>query len=172
MHKMLTVASSEFGTLVRSKAFLVTLIAMPLIMGASTFLMRVSKNARDTTDRRFAYIDHSGIAGGVLQAAADARNATASTARIPRFEPVRIAVEGKPADALRLELSDRVRNQELFAFVEIPADIVDPEATTGLRYYSDHPSYTALPDWNCRRLATPPSLAPGVDIAWRSTPYC
>jgi ABC-2 type transport system permease protein len=50
-------------------------------------------------------------------------------------------------DELRLELSDRVRRQELFAFVEIPAGVVDPDARQQIRYYSDHPSYSALPDW-------------------------
>ena len=32
MHKMYTVASAEFGTLVRSKAFVITLLLMPVIM--------------------------------------------------------------------------------------------------------------------------------------------
>jgi ABC-2 type transport system permease protein len=147
MRKMFIVASSEFGTLVRSKAFMVTLILMPVIMGGSALLMRVAKNAKDTTDRRFVYIDHSGIVGGVLQTAADARNATASADALPRFQPVEISADGKSADELRLELSDRVRTKELFAFVEIPADIADPDSANGIRYYSDHPSYTELPDW-------------------------
>ena len=28
-----------------------------------------------------------------------------------------------------------------------PADIIDPECRPRIRYYSDHPSYTALPQW-------------------------
>ncbi|HJR59772.1 MAG TPA: ABC transporter permease [Vicinamibacterales bacterium] len=147
MHKMLIVASSEFGTLVRSKAFVLTLILMPVIMGVATLLMRTAKDARDTTDRRFAYVDHSGIAGPVLQAGAEARNATAAANGVARFQPVEISAAGKSADELRIELSDRVRSQEFFAFVEIPRDIADPDSTNAIRYYSDHPSYGALPDW-------------------------
>lgn len=146
MPRILTVAASEFGTLVRSKAFIVTLVLMPVIMIASVLLMRASKDATDTNDRRFGYVDRSGIVGPALEAAAAARNATAPADRLPRYEPVRIAGD-QPDDELRLELSDRVRRGELFAFVEIPADIADPEAAADVRYYSDHPSYTALRDW-------------------------
>jgi ABC-2 type transport system permease protein len=35
----------------------------------------------------------------------------------------------------------------LFAFVELPAEILDPAAGASIRYYSDHPSYNALPQW-------------------------
>ena len=147
MDKILTVASSEFGTLVRSKAFLFTLVLMPVVMAGSALLMRATKDATDTTARRFAFIDRSGVAGPVLQAAAKARLATASAGAIAPFEPVEVPFAGRPADALRIELSDRVRNKELFAFVEIAGDVADPDSAGGIRYYSDHPSYTALPDW-------------------------
>ena len=147
MHKSLIVASAEFGTLVRSKAFIVSLILMPVIMGVSVLLIRVTKDATDTNERRFAYVDRSGIAAPLLEAAAQARNATAAQDGRPRFIPVAVDVAGKAEDELRLELSDRVRDKELFAFVEIPSDIADPDATTGIRYYSDAPSYSALPDW-------------------------
>jgi ABC-type Na+ efflux pump permease subunit len=65
----------------------------------------------------------------------------------PRFIPVEVKPGGRSAEDLRVELSDRVRKQELFAFVELPADIVDPAAGAQIRYYSDHPSYNALPQW-------------------------
>ena len=54
---------------------------------------------------------------------------------------------GRSAEQLRLELSNRVRKQEFFAFVEFPADVLDPAANGSIRYYSDHPSYNALPQW-------------------------
>jgi ABC-2 type transport system permease protein len=65
----------------------------------------------------------------------------------PMFLPMAIDPRGRDADELRMELSDRVRRQELFAFVEIPAGILDPDSREQIRYYSDHPSYTALPQW-------------------------
>lgn len=147
MRKMLTVASAEFFNVVKSKAFILTLILMPVIMGVSVLLMRVSRNATDTNDRRFAYVDRSGVAGPIIEGAAAARNANAAAAGLPRFIPVAVDTAGKLEEALRLELSDGVRDRELFAFVEIPQNIVDPDARAEIRYYSDHPSYQALPDW-------------------------
>jgi ABC-2 type transport system permease protein len=145
--KMLTVASAEFFNVVKSKAFILTLILMPVIMGISVLLMRVSRTATDTTDRRFAYVDQSGIVGPVLEAAAAERNLTAAADGVARYLPVKVDEPTRQRDELRMDLSDRVRRGELFAFVEIPANVVDPAAEGGVRYYSDHPSYEALPSW-------------------------
>jgi ABC-2 type transport system permease protein len=147
MQKIFTVASAEFFNVVKSKAFILTLILMPVIMGASVLLMRVSRNATDTNDRRFAYVDRSGVATPIIEAAAAARNVSARADGLPRYIPIAIETAGRSEEALRLELSDRVRDTELFAFVEIPSNIVDPDARAEIRYYSDHPSYQALPDW-------------------------
>jgi ABC-2 type transport system permease protein len=149
MNKILIVAASEFSTLVRTKAFLLTLMLMPVLMIAAVLLMRASQGATDTKDRRFAYIDRSGIAGPVLQSAAQARNAVAADNGIPRFLPVEISPPGdaRSDNQLRLELSDRVRRGELFAFVDIPADVTNPDVSREVEYYSDHPSYTVLPQW-------------------------
>ena len=149
MKKILIVAASEFSTLVRTKAFLLTLMLMPVLMIAAVLLMRASQGATDTKDRRFAYVDRSGIAGPVLQAAAEARNASAAEQGIPRFLPVDIPVpaDRRTDDQLRIDLSDRVRSGELFAFVEIPADVTNPDVPREIQYYSDHPSYGALPQW-------------------------
>ena len=147
MGKILTVAGSEFSTLVRTKAFVITLLLMPVIMIASIWMTRAARTATDTNTRRFAYVDRSGVAGPALEAAAQSRNATAEARGLPRFEPVAIQADGKSDDQLRIELSDRVRNRELYAFVEIPADVVNPESGDGLRYYSNSPSYTDLPQW-------------------------
>jgi ABC-type Na+ efflux pump permease subunit len=49
--------------------------------------------------------------------------------------------------AARAALSDRVRKEEIYAFVEIPADIVDPASNASLKYYSNHPADQSLPGW-------------------------
>ena len=53
---------------------------------------------------------------------------------------------GRPLDELRLELSDRVRRGELFAFVEIPEGVLDPERGTDAKilYHTDSPNDDAL----------------------------
>lgn len=150
MNKILIVAHSEFSTLVRSKAFIISVILMPVVMGGSILLVRATKDTVDVKDRRFAYIDHTGIVGVAVTEVAKATNAAAEgpNGRTgPRFLPEPVHVAGRNIDEVKLELSERVRKKELFAFVEFPADIVDPDTKSQVRYYSDTPSYMALPTW-------------------------
>jgi ABC-2 type transport system permease protein len=154
MRKTLIVAQSEFITLVRTKAFLVGVVLMPVMMVASILLVRATKDSTDGKDRTFAFVDYTGVIGEPLTEVAALYNASSPAAaeaglsrQGPRFVPVEIKPDGRSPDDLRMELSDRVRKQEFFAFVELPAGIVDPAAGARIRYYSDHPSYNALPQW-------------------------
>jgi ABC-2 type transport system permease protein len=145
MNKIFTVASSEFGTLVRSRAFLVSLVLMPVLMAGSIYLARATRNTTDDVNRRFAIVDHSGGLSTLVKGAAEARNASGSVSS--RFEPVIVEPQGRTPEDIRLELSDRIRDKELFAFVEIPPEIMNPDAGAEIRYYSNSPSHTALPQW-------------------------
>jgi ABC-2 type transport system permease protein len=154
MRKTLIVAQSEFATLVRSKAFLVGIVLMPVMMALSIYLVRATKDSTDGKDRTFAVVDYSGVIAEPLKGVAALYNASSPVTaeaglprKGPRFVPVVITPNGRTPDELRLELSDRVRRQEFFAFVEFPANIVDPSAGAHISYYSDHPSYNALPQW-------------------------
>jgi ABC-2 type transport system permease protein len=148
MNRTLIVAQSEFATLVRSKAFIISIIFMPIVMIGSIALIRATKDSGDVKDRPFAFVDRSGVMAPAIEAAAAERSASARDGRtVARFIPVAVPPDGRPPEELRLELSDRVRRQELFAFVEVPADVLNPEAQGRIRYHSDHPSYEALPNW-------------------------
>ena len=150
MNKILIVAQSEFSTLVRSKAFIISVVLMPIVMAGSIFLVRATKDTVDVKDRTFAVVDHSGVVGPVLEEAARASNAAGESPdgrTGPRFLPVAVNPAGRNLDELRLELSQKVKQQELFAFVEFPADIVEPDTKSQILYYSDTPSYTTLPAW-------------------------
>ena len=154
MRKILIVAHSEFLTLVHSKAFLVGVVLMPVMMGASIMLIRATKDTTDVKDRTFAFVDYTGRLAEPLKAVAGLYNASTPDApaaglarKGPRFLPLEVKSDGHTTEALRLSLSDRVRTSELFAFVEFPADLLDPAAGAQIRYYSAHPSYDALPQW-------------------------
>jgi ABC-2 type transport system permease protein len=154
MRKILIVSQSEFATLVRSKAFIVSIVLMPVVMVLSVVLMRATKNATDGKDRTFAVVDYTGVLVEPLVAVAQVLNAgsgdlvdPSAPRTTPRFIPVEAKPDGRSPDDLRMELSDRVRREELFAFVELPADILDPASKAQIRYHSDHPSYNALPIW-------------------------
>ncbi|MEO6213266.1 MAG: ABC transporter permease, partial [Vicinamibacterales bacterium] len=143
------VAQSEFATLVRSKAFIISIILMPIIMAVSVLLVRATRDSGDGRARHFAYVDYSGVIGPSLEAAASAWNeaAAATPGTTPTFFPVAVPHAGRSVDDLRLDLSARVRREELFAFVELPAELLDADAPADVRYYSDHPSYSALPEF-------------------------
>jgi ABC-2 type transport system permease protein len=150
MQKTLIVAQTEFATLVRTKAFILSMILMPVLMGASFLVVDRLKDSKDVRDRTFAFIDESGVLTPGLKAALAEWNAAAGAAgdrSAPRYFGEEVKVDGRSLEAVRLELSDRVRGEDLFAFVEFPKDIVDPNAAEKIRYYSNHPSNMALPDW-------------------------
>lgn len=154
MRKALIVAQSEFGTLVRSKAFLISLILMPIVIGGSILLVRATRDTTDLKDRTFGIVDYTGVIASPLMEVAALYNASTPSAVdsvLPRkgakFIPVEIKLDGRSPEDLRLDLSSRVRRDELFAFVEVPAEILDPAANASIRYYSNHPSYNALPQW-------------------------
>jgi ABC-2 type transport system permease protein len=153
MRKTLIVAQAEFGTLVRSKALIISIILMPVVIVISVVLARATKDVTDGKDRTFAFVDYTGVLGEPLKAVARVLSPTGvpfadlAAPAGQRFIPIEVKPGERNADDLRVELSDKVRREELFAFVELPAGILDPAGKAQIRYYSDHPSYTALPDW-------------------------
>ena len=151
--KILTVAEAEFRAMVRSKAFLVSIVFLPILILGMSFLQKQISARADTSTRRFAVIDASGrFYDGIAEATRTRDSAAAAMAKSktlePRYEPERVDMGGRTLEQVRLELSDRVRKEQLFAFVEIPAE---PDRDK-LRYYSDHPASRELPDWLARTL--------------------
>src|SRR6478672_2284941 len=133
--KTLIVAQSEFTTLVKTKGFLVGLILMPVVIGGSFLLVRATKDTTDLKDRTFAIVDYTGVIAEPLTEVAALYNGSTPSAVgavLPRkgakFIPVEVKPDGRGPDDLRLDLSNRVRREELFAFVEVPAEILDPAA--------------------------------------------
>jgi ABC-2 type transport system permease protein len=148
-NKALIVAISEFTTLVRSKAFIVGLLMMPLFSVVAIGVQKFTKDATDIKDRRFAVVDRTGALYPALKAAADEWNAGVRAAvpqAVPLYFPEQASFEDGD-DQARASLSDRVRRDEIYAFVEIPADILNPDSHSEVRYYSNHPAYRPLPGW-------------------------
>ena len=148
-NKTLIVAVSEFTTLTRSKAFLVGILLMPVFMAIAMGVQKFSRNATDINERRFVVVDRTGVLYPALAAAAEDwnRNATATGVQLaPRFVPSP-AMYAETDEHARAELSDRVRKDDIYAFVEIPASALDPASAATIRYHSNHPSYRALPGW-------------------------
>jgi ABC-2 type transport system permease protein len=152
MRKALTIAWSEFITALTSKAFLISIILVPGLMAGSIFFQRTMGQRADLEPRAFAVIDHTGTLYPVLDMTAAAWNARMArpggAPTGPRFIPSLVTPGDRPIDQVRLELSERVQKKDLFAFVEIPAAAVtEGGRSTPIRYYSNSPSYNALPTW-------------------------
>ena len=150
MNKTLTVASNEFLAAVRSKAFIITLLVLPLILLVSIGIQKFSHDHVDTQERKFAIIDHTGQLGPILTAAAQLRNKEVAggpdqQATGGAFTPELVTID-KSLPELRLKLSQRIREGDLFAFIEIPDDIADLNGTAP-RYHSGEPTYSELPKW-------------------------
>jgi len=163
-HKIWTVARTEFLTAVQTKAFLASLLMLPLIYGLSIFVQFFLSKA-DTQTRAFAVIDRTGQLARAISTAAQMYNdhgiyepgssGDAKKQIAPRFEPTIVEPAGRPERELLLELSDKVRAGELYGFVEIPADALDPDRSgplagdqaARLRYYTGTPTDMGLPRW-------------------------
>jgi ABC-2 type transport system permease protein len=149
MNKAMIVAVSEFTTLVRSKAFIVGLMMMPVFMAIAFGVQKFTKNSTDVKDRVFVVVDRTGALYAPIKAAADDWNRAAKasgTQLAPMFLPSETTFE-EGDDQARAALSDRIKRGELYALVEIPKDALDPASTSSIRYYSNHPGYRPLPTW-------------------------
>jgi ABC-2 type transport system permease protein len=153
MSRILTIAQSEFLTLVKTKAFLLGIFLMPVLMVGFFFFMNFAQKHVDVETRPFAVIDHTGVLYDAVRSAAEVRNAknvdATGTRTGPEFVASRIDATVQTAEEMKVDLSTRVRDKSLFAFVEIPAEVL---TATGkdvppIRYYSESTSYEPLPNW-------------------------
>ena len=155
--KILAVGRAEYLQAVRSKAFLIGLLAMPLFMGGSILVQIFLKGRVDLTTRTCAVVDPTGKLWPVLQEAARKRNEEGiwseedgeRVQKRPRFE-LELYTPKQADEAVDWVLSERVRSGELDGFLLLEASILDPEGEVGERpaaYHTDEPTFTELPRW-------------------------
>jgi ABC-2 type transport system permease protein len=118
-------------------------------MGIALGVQKFTRNATDINERRFVVIDRTGVLYPAIATAAEEwnRGAVATGVQLaPRFVPS-AAMFPEAEEQARAELSERVRKDEIYAFVEIPREALDPASSGTIRYHSNHPSYRTLPSW-------------------------
>lgn len=131
MRKIFWLARREYITSVRTKSFIIGLFIAPVMMSGSGIAFALLKDNVDVTDKNLAVMDRSGIVAEALVESADARNADTidegtGEKKFPAYMIEVVAPNEADLDAQRLELSNRVRQGELHAFVEIGPDILHP----------------------------------------------
>ena len=147
MNKIWTLFKREYRAAVRTKSFIISLVLVPIMMGGGFAAMIIMEKNKDTGDKHFVVIDHSGLMTGPLNKALETRNSVDifhshtgdkidAAYLVEYMEPDPQDPEGQ-----QLALSDRVDSQELHAFIEIGPDILHPageEKQAYLKYYSQH----------------------------------
>jgi ABC-2 type transport system permease protein len=130
MRKVLVIAIREYLAVVRSKAFLVSLVLLPLMMFAPHFIERLTRKIMDVNDRRFAIIDRtpSQEIYPRLERAVAERNRTIVDAAGHQTEPrfVLEKIDPAPAEqalAQRFDLAQQIRAGKLFGILEIGRDV-------------------------------------------------
>jgi ABC-2 type transport system permease protein len=156
MNKTLAVARAEYLQAIRSKAFLIGVLAMPLIMGGSIVVQLLLKDQVDLTERTCAVVDPTGELWPVIEQAAETRNEEGiwedddgeRKQRRPRIVFERHVPQA--GEQTELLLSERVRDGELSGFLILGEAVLNPDAEVGERpadYHTDTPTFTELPDW-------------------------
>src|SRR6187401_1413671 len=148
MNRIVIIATTEFLALIRTKGFIFGLVMMPILIGASIGFQSLAARQGDVEDHRVAVVDRTGHLFPGLAAAATEHNADAETGG--RRTGPRFVLEAVPVDGADLvALSDSVRRRDLFAFIDIPASVLDLAGSEAeqISYYTETPSYSALPDW-------------------------
>jgi ABC-2 type transport system permease protein len=136
MRRMWVIGRREYRANVRSKAFVISLVMMPLLMAGSALAQRAMRGHVDIEPKRLAVWDGTGLLLPVLTRAAAERNAReifdSTTGR--QVEP-RYQVEPVPwpnlDDQRRLELSEQIRKRHLHAFAEIGREVLAPARAPG-----------------------------------------
>jgi ABC-2 type transport system permease protein len=130
LSKIFVIASREYIAVVRSKAFVISLILLPLMVFGSIAIQTATSKVKDLHDRHFAVIDRTPGEGmyAAIQTEVQKRNSrmvvdgrqTEPFFRVEKYSPEPV---GDSADGQRIALSRMVREGSLGAFVEIGGDV-------------------------------------------------
>ena len=124
MHKIWAVIQTEYVTSVRSKAFIIGLILLPIFMLGGLIVQYFAKDKVDIRERRFAVVDSQGSMFAALAHAARTRNelqiyapqSNGQRKQIrPAFEPELFDNTSAAIEKVELQLSEKVRAKKLFA---------------------------------------------------------
>jgi ABC-2 type transport system permease protein len=159
MRRIWVITRREYRANVRSKAFVISLVLMPLLMAGGAIAQQAMRGRVDVEDKRVAVVDATGVLLPALLRAAQERNdrdifdPTTHHQVEPRF-----VVEAAPwptlDDQRRLELSEEIRKRKLHAFAEIDARALATAATGApqARFHAESAMSGDLARWFARVL--------------------
>ncbi len=125
MRKVLVVAVREYNAAVRTRAFLIGILMMPLLMGGSILVQARVGNRGDTKDVTVAFLDRTPgkQLAGALQEAAAAYNASGQEPGTERLTRGKVRLEDAEGQSEE-ELRRRAKRGELAAWLVIGPDVI------------------------------------------------
>jgi ABC-2 type transport system permease protein len=170
MHKALVIAAREYRAAVRTKAFLVSLVLMPVLMCGGIVVQLAMKKLNDKKEQRYAIVDRTPgqwLAAFLTKAAAqrnknltdpETGEQTKKPFAITTIEPSGNSPEAEAQQ--RFDLSQRVQQGEFSGFIEIGSDVYSyrkaetaaappgpTEDRTSIRYQSNKPNDQQFARW-------------------------
>ncbi|MBN2610381.1 MAG: ABC transporter permease [Bacteroidales bacterium] len=156
MRKILILALREFNTAVRTRSFIIGLVIAPVLMFGSIFAINIFKDKVNIDDKKIVVIDHTGLLAQSLIEAAEMRNRNEifDTETKEQVKPAYLFEIATPDTVnpfqQKLELSDKIRNKKLHAFIEIGPDVIHPgenAEASKIKYYSENSLMDDIRGW-------------------------
>ena len=156
MNKTLVIAKREYRAAVRTKGFLITLILLPVFMGGGLIATTIFQDKVDLTDRKIAVVDESGLVADYLQQRSKERNErdlkdpATGEQKFPAWYFETVVPDTTDRQAQNLQLSNRVRNKEIIAFMRIGKGILHPvpgSDDSRISYFSENALMDDTRNW-------------------------
>jgi len=126
--KILVIANREFRAIVGTKAFLIVITMMPVLMFGGIGVQKMLEGRVGLAEKKIVVLDGTGMLFESLAVAAQSRNEHEIFDRPngkqikPRFV-LEAGPKGKVTEETRFQLSEQVRRRQIDAFLEIPEGI-------------------------------------------------
>lgn len=146
MNKTLIIAKREYKAAVRTKAFIVSLILLPIFMGGGLLVFTLMKDRVDINNKKIIVLDYSQNLGDYLKLTAENWNNNNIYNEKGEQVAPKYFIETITPDTInpvkqKLELSEKIRNKEIHAFIQIGKNVIHPvsdEEQSRIFYYSEN----------------------------------
>ncbi|MGA2258024.1 MAG: ABC transporter permease, partial [Thermoguttaceae bacterium] len=128
MNKILVIANREFRAIVGTKAFLIVITLMPVLMFGGIAIQKMLEGRVGPAEVKIAVLDGTGVLFKGLAADAQSHNEheISDLAGGKQIKPrlvLQAGPAGKVTEETRFQLSEQIRRHQIDAFLEIPAGI-------------------------------------------------
>jgi ABC-2 type transport system permease protein len=155
MNKSLIIAKREYLAAVRTKGFLIALILLPVFMGGGLLVFTLLKDRTDVSDKKIIILDNSKVFKDYLLEITDLRNKNEiyndrGEKILPAIYLEFVTSDTAGSNEQKLKLSNRIRNKDIHAFIEIGSDVVHPtpgEENSQIFYYAENASLDNIRGW-------------------------